>query len=51
MNFYFSILLVDLSSIQRDADDVEDVDSVEVVDDFLLFHPFGRIVLYSARCR
>lgn len=45
MNFYFSILLGDLSSIQRDADDIEDVDGVEVVGEFLLFHPFGRIAL------
>ena len=40
MNFYFSILLEELSSIQRDADDIEDVDGVEAVDESLPFSTF-----------
>ena len=52
MNGLFSSShLESLSSIQRDADDIEGVDGMEAVDEFLLFHPFGRSVLYSARCR
>ena len=39
--FIFSSFLERLSSIQRDADDIEDVDGVEAVDESL----FGPLLL------